>query len=211
MDLVNALQVMVIYFVTVTLPPILSHVIGAIAILIGGAWVLSIVSRVLIVGVKRAHVKPALVDLLSASVSVAGWILIAAGILQALNLNELAIAVGGSISLVALGIATAASGNLGDIIAGVFLASDPDFGIGFVIKSGEIEGVIERIDLRKTRIRAEDGKLHIVPNKMVESTVWIVEKRPAAPAPTVRTPLQMPHIPGLPGQQRKPDAGTTPQ
>src|SRR5690242_14955834 len=103
MDLLGALQVMVVYFVTTTLPPILSHLIGALAILIGGAWVLSIVTRILVGGAKRTHVRPALVDLLAAGITIAGWVLIAAGILQALNLNELAIAVGGSISLVALG------------------------------------------------------------------------------------------------------------
>ncbi|MEP7288248.1 MAG: mechanosensitive ion channel domain-containing protein [Chloroflexota bacterium] len=173
-------------FLTVTLPGILRAVFGSLAVLIVGIYALRIVTRVAIAGARRSHVKQAQIDLLAAGVTGAGWILIMAGILQALNLNELAIAVGGSISLVALGIATAASGNLGDIIAGVFLASDPDFGSGFVIKTGDISGTIERIDLRKTRIRAEDGKLHVVPNKAIESTVWIVQQRPVVPPPQPR-------------------------
>jgi moderate conductance mechanosensitive channel len=115
-------------------------------------------------------------------------VLIIAGVLQSLGLNRIALAVGGTISLVALGIASAAAGNLGDIIAGVFLASDPDFGTGFTITSKEITGTIERIDLRKTRIRAADGKLHIVPNKMIESEIWIVEGRPTAPPPLIQMP-----------------------
>jgi moderate conductance mechanosensitive channel len=177
------IQAFVIPFFTIRVPQILGAVIGALAVLVIGNWVLGITTRAAISGARKAHMKPALVDLLTAGVTAAGWVLIAAGVLQALNLNELAIAVGGSISLVALGIATAASGNLGDIIAGVFLASDPDFGNGFTIKTGEITGTIERIDLRKTRVRTEDGKLHIIPNKSIESSVWIVEKRPAPPAP----------------------------
>ncbi|HVO42898.1 MAG TPA: hypothetical protein VMT34_09750, partial [Aggregatilineales bacterium] len=39
--------------------------------------------------------------------------------------------------------------------------------------------------------RAEDGKLYIIPNKEVESKVWIVEGRPAESAsatPTFRIP-----------------------
>ncbi len=139
-----------------------------------------------------------MIDLLLASITAAGWVLIIAGVLQTLGLNQIALAVGGSISLVALGIATAASGNLGDIIAGIFLASDPDFGNGFTIKSGDIEGVIERIDLRKTRIRASDGKLHVVPNKKIEGDVWIVQGRPAAQPPLI----QRPHF----GTQQKPEA-----
>ena len=46
--------------------------------------------------------------------------------------------------------------------------------------------MIERIDLRKTRIRAADGKLHVVPNKMIENEVWIVENRPPAPPPLIQ-------------------------
>ena len=201
MDLLTFVQALVNYFVAVTL----GHIVGAIGILIGGSWVVGVIARLLTSGARRSHVKPALVDLLGAMVLAAGWILIAAGVLQALNLNELAIAVGGSISLVALGIAAAASGNLGDIIAGVFLASDPDFGNGFVIKSGEIRGTVEHLDLRKTRIRAEDGKLHIVPNKVIESNVWIVEKRPADLPPLIHRPT-IPPIPSILRGRRKDNA-----
>lgn len=192
MDLLTALQAIATYFITVVLPPILSEILGVLAILVIGSWVVGLIARGLAAGARRAHVKPAQVDLISATVTAVGWVLIAAGVLQALNLSQLAFAIGGSISLVALGIATAASGNLGDIIAGVFLASDPDFGNGFVIKTHDIEGQIERIDLRKTRIRAADGRLHIIPNKDIENNVWIVEKRPEPMAPLIHRPTLPP-------------------
>jgi small-conductance mechanosensitive channel len=165
---------------------VLPGILGAVAIVIGGIIALRILTRAIGAAMRRARIKPALIDLTLAALNGSGWILIAAGILQSLGLNQIALAVGGSISLVALGIAGAAAGNLGDIIAGVFLASDPDFGTGFTIKSKEISGVIERIDLRKTRIRGADGKLHIVPNKMIENEVWIVENRPPAPPPLIQ-------------------------
>ena len=200
MDLLTALQTIALYFISVVLPPVLGEILGVLAILVFGSWVVGLITRGLAAGARRAHVKPALVDLLSASVTAVGWVLIAAGVLQALNLSQLAFAIGGSISLVALGIATAASGNLGDIIAGVFLASDPDFGNGFVIKTNDIEGMIERIDLRKTRIRAEDGRLHVIPNKDIESSVWIVQKRADPPPPLIRRPT----IPPILGRGRHP-------
>ncbi len=173
---------------TLLITQVLPGIAGAIAIILGGSLAISITNRVIGAAARRAHVKAAMIDLMLASITGAGWILIVAGVLQSLGLNQIALAVGGSISLVALGIATAASGNLGDIIAGIFLASDPDFGNGFTIKSGEIEGVIERIDLRKTRIRATDGKLHVVPNKKIEGDVWIVEGRPPAQPPLIQRP-----------------------
>jgi len=182
MDPRPALEALATALVTQVLPGIL----GALALIFGGSFVLSIVLRGVTATARRARVKAALIDLLAAAVTAGGWILIIAGVLQSLGLNQIALAVGGTISLVALGIASAAAGNLGDIIAGVFLASDPDFGTEFTITSKEITGTIERIDLRKTRIRASDGKLHIVPNKMIESEIWIVEGRPTASPPLIQ-------------------------
>jgi len=46
-------------------------------------------------------------------------------------MDKVALAASGSIALVALTIGTAASGTTGDIIAGVFLASDGDFKVGY--------------------------------------------------------------------------------
>src|SRR5579859_6661462 len=190
------LETIVTYLLTNVVPPIVEHLLGAIIIIVFGNWILRAVRRGLILAARQSHVKPALIDLLGASVTIAGWVLIMGGVLQALSLNELAIAVGGSISLASLGVAAAASGNLADIIAGVFLASDPDFGNGFVVKTHDIEGKIERIDLRKTRIRAADGKLHVVPNRDIESNIWIVEQRPA-PEVHAGGGLHLPSIPPI--------------
>ncbi len=190
-----------------------SHLIGALAIVVGGQIVIRILTRTLRFTSARTRVKPALIDLSVASLQGIGILVILSGALQALGLDQIALAIGGSISLIALGVATAASGNLGDIIAGVFLASDPDFGTGFVITTNGITGSIEHVDLRKTRVRTEDGRLHIVPNKSVESNSWIVEHRPGAviPAPLFRG-RGHPNQPGQPPQSlpRPPaDLGTT--
>jgi len=202
---VKTVQTLAEIMITQVLPGLL----GAAALLIFGSIGLRIAVRGIAATARRSGVKPALVDLIKAAVQATGYILMLAGMLQLLGLNQIALALGGSISLVALGIATAASGNLGDIIAGVFLASDPDFGNGFRIKSGDVEGVIEQIDLRKTRIRATDGKLYIVPNKEIENKVWIVEARPGAqPAPSFLPHRHRPQPPA--GQQQPPQPPPNP-
>jgi len=66
-------------------------------------------------------------SLFRAAISAAGWIIVIGAALNALGLDEVALAVSGSIALVALALGTAASGTTGDIIAGIFLASDEDF------------------------------------------------------------------------------------
>ena len=175
------------------------HVLGAVAIVVGGILAISFVVRAARVSAIQARVKPALIDLSIAGLRGIGLLVILSGALQSLGLDQIALAIGGSISLIALGVATAASGNLGDIIAGVFLASDPDFGTGFTISTNNIVGVIEHVDLRKTRLRTADGKLHVLPNKLVEGNDWIVEARPAAatPAPLFRGIHNLPNFPSL--------------
>ena len=199
-----------IYDLVVT--QILPGLLGAVLAIIGGSIALRIVTRLVRLTATRARVKPALIDLLGGAVTVAGWIVIIASMLQSLGLNQIALAVGSSLSVATLGITLALSGNLGDIISGLFLASDPDFEIGFTITTGDLTGVIERLDLRKTRIRTPDGKLHVVPNKGIESEKWIVEHRIAPPPPININLPNMPRIPGRgrSGGQQNPGTPPTP-
>jgi len=44
----------------------------------------------------------------------------------------------------------------GDIIAGIFLASDEDFKVGYTATAAGVTGPIKSVDLRKSRIVAED-------------------------------------------------------
>jgi small-conductance mechanosensitive channel len=71
-------------------------------------------------------------------------------------MNKVALAPSGSIALVALAIGTTASGTTGDIIAGVFLAGEEDFKVGYTATAAEVNGLIKSIDLRRSRIVAED-------------------------------------------------------
>jgi small conductance mechanosensitive channel len=193
----------------------LPAIVGALLTLVLGNWALRMIVRVAAATAARSRVKPALIDLIKAAITAVGWILILAGMLQAIGMGELAVALSASISLVALGISTAASGNLGDIIAGVFLASDPDFSTGYVISVGpkddRLIGVIERIDLRKTRIRTADGRLHVVPNKVIESSIWVVEGRPTVEPSPQPFNVQLPNLQNLLPRRNRPDAPNKPQ
>ncbi len=155
----------------------LGRVPGAILTLVLGWLAIKVIVGLLSRVLKVAKVEPTIVSLGSSAVTAAGWIIVIAAVLQALGLDQVALAVSASFALIALAVATGAAGTTGDIIAGVFLAGDPDFKVGYTVTAAGITGVIERMDLRKTRIRAEDGKLNVVPNKAVETAPWIVVAR----------------------------------
>jgi len=51
-----------------------------------------------------------------------------------------------------------------DIISGIFLIIENQFGIGDIISVGEITGVVEHVTLRLVKIRDYHGILHFIPN-----------------------------------------------
>ena len=66
--------------------------------------------------------------------------------------------------VVGLAIGFGAQTLVRDFITGFFLLFEDVVGVGDVITSGKVAGVVEYIGLRATHIRAFDGTLNVVPN-----------------------------------------------
>lgn len=107
------------------------------------------------------------------------WIFLVITFLGSLGLGNLAIVLSGGIA--AIGLALAASGSVlvSDVLAGIFLAKDRDFSIGDEVIAGDkgTQGIVEHMDMRRTRLRTTDGKLHVIPNSIVERNEWVVIKK----------------------------------
>ena len=104
------------------------------------------------------------------------WIFLIVSVLQTLGLSSIALIFSGSLAAVGLALGFGASTLAADILAGVFLAQDRDFSVGDEVRAGDppIDGVVESMDMRRTRIRGTDGKLHIMPNSVIERKEWVV-------------------------------------
>lgn len=104
-----------------------------------------------------------------------GWILLFFVELQVLGLGQILLVFSGSLALIGLALAAGGGTLTADILAGISLAEDPDFNVGDEVIAGEngTQGVIERLDIRRTRLRDKDGLLHIVPNSLIERKEWI--------------------------------------
>jgi moderate conductance mechanosensitive channel len=107
------------------------------------------------------------------------WIFLAIHLLTVLGFQGVIFFFSGSIAAIGLAMAAGGSTLVSDIIAGVFLAQDADFNVGDEVIVGETptRGVIERMDARRTRLRGDDGILHVIPNSVVERKEWVVVKR----------------------------------
>lgn len=97
-----------------------------------------------------------------------------------------------SVGFVGLALGLAAQTVASNMVSGVFLLLDDDISIGDRIKLGEVEGVIEHIRLRTTRVALDNGTVAIVPNKkMVDEVVYNRSLLQPNPPPTpVATPSE---------------------
>lgn len=66
--------------------------------------------------------------------------------------------------LVGIAIGFGAQSLVRDILNGFFIALEDQYAIGDTVKIGEVSGRVERITLRRTLIRSDDGALHTLPN-----------------------------------------------
>ena len=88
-------------------------------------------------------------------------------------------------SILAIGLVMAAGGSTlaSDIVAGLFLSGHPDFNVGDVVIAGEVptEGTVISMDSRRVRLLDQQGRLHILPNSIVERKEWVLVNRAEAP------------------------------
>jgi small conductance mechanosensitive channel len=70
-----------------------------------------------------------------------------------------------SIGGVAIGLA--AQNIIKDIINGFFILLEDQYAVGEYIKIDNMEGIVESIELRVTKLRDFNGDLHIIPNSLI--------------------------------------------
>lgn len=73
----------------------------------------------------------------------------------------------GAAGIVGVAIGFASQTSISNIISGFFLLLERPFSVGDMIKSGEIVGIAETIDLLAVKVRTLDNKLVRIPNEMV--------------------------------------------
>lgn len=102
------------------------------------------------------------------------WFGAALVLLKIVGMEGVAASLGTATGFIALGVALALKEMLSDTVAGVYLLQDPDFNEGDFVTTASTTGTVVGIDLRKTRIRTEDGDLVVVANRDVEKR-WTQE------------------------------------
>jgi small-conductance mechanosensitive channel len=137
----------------------LPKLVAGVVFLAAAAVLVWLVRRALGVVLRRALPdEPVYARFVGTVVAVFLWFGVALSFLSVVGLDGIAASLGTASGFVALGVAYALSGMIADAVAGVYLLRDPDFQPGDTVTTGDVTGVVEQIELRKTRIAVEtDG------------------------------------------------------
>jgi small-conductance mechanosensitive channel len=149
---------------------------GVIISLLVGILIVRILARLTRFFLSFTTLQKGLRQIISSAIETLLWLLLTILIMQELGFSNILVFF--SSSTLAIGILLAAGGStlLSDLIAGIFLAGDNDFNIGDEVTLGEnqTQGIIESMDVRRVRLRDTDGRLHVLPNSLVERKEWVV-------------------------------------
>ncbi len=86
-------------------------------------------------------------------------------------MNELGVDIGpllAGVGIAGIAIGFGAQSLVKDLVAGFFILSENQFGVGDVIEAAGHAGLVEKITLRATTLRDLEGKVHIIPNGTID-------------------------------------------
>jgi small conductance mechanosensitive channel len=89
--------------------------------------------------------------------------------LMQVGIDPMPVLAGAGVAGVAIGFG--AQSLITDLVSGLFILRENYFIVGDYVTIGEREGFVEAISLRVTRLRDEEGRVHIIPNGKIESIV----------------------------------------
>ena len=90
------------------------------------------------------------------------WIVAAFMILSELGVNIGPLLAGAGIAGIAIGFG--AQNLIRDVLSGVFIIVENQYGKGDVVRIADIAGLVEEVNIRRTILRDLDGIVHVVPN-----------------------------------------------
>lgn len=147
---------------------------AALLTLVAAYIIIRIVRQLVATTTTIARVDKTVQSLIMSMISFAGWILAIATALSVMGLNQISLALAGSIALIAMALASGMNNVTQDLLAGVFLTADRDLRVGRRIKAGGVEGTLLSLTIRKTRVQDDSGHIHTIPNRSVDGSTYII-------------------------------------
>jgi small-conductance mechanosensitive channel len=150
------------------LAPLVQDVLDGIAVFLLVLIAGQVLRRVLVAAAER-RADPQVHALTRNLMTIFTWVFAAAGGLVAGGVDVLWVLTFGGIFSLAIGLAF--QDLLRNILAGIFILLEKPFRIGDHVAIGDWEGVVQTIALRTTALRTGDGRLAVMPNLTVFTSV----------------------------------------
>ena len=134
-----------------------------------------IIRAVVTAGMKRAHVRSALITLAQNLISIVAWIigLALAALVVFPSVSPGNLVAGLGLTSVAIGFAF--KDVFSNFLAGVVILGRKKLRIGDVIECEDVYGRVENIQIRETHVRETDGELVIVPNSYLFDNPVVIQ------------------------------------
>ena len=75
-----------------------------------------------------------------------------------------------------LAVSFAAQNLIRDFIHGFFILLEDQYGVGDIVKVGDLAGVVEKFNLRLTVLRDLEGKAHFIPNSQIQQVTVFTQE-----------------------------------
>ncbi len=170
--------------VTLNVSGVIEKIPGAIVALALGILVIRVISLVASWLLGFINMPKGLKGILVSLMDALLMIFLVIIVLQQLGLGSLAFALSAFLAAIGIAVGSGSATLVSDVLGGITLARDRNFSIGDIVEAGEekVHGEIISMDMRRTRIRDDKGRIHSLPNSVVERKAYtlITKKRDRA-------------------------------
>lgn len=148
-------------------------------VVLGGGLVIKVFNKSVRKMLEIAKVDRTLIQFVTTFIAFACWVFLISLVFSVLGFTQISLAFSGSIALVIMGVASNAGNLVQDLLAGIFLIAEPDFKVGQQVRLNTITGKIVGLDIKKTKVIDDQGNIHVIPNKMFDANVFVIEQNQA--------------------------------
>jgi small conductance mechanosensitive channel len=137
-------------------------VLAALVIYVVGAWVISLVRKLLKRYFQRRKTEPTLASFLYSLITISMWVLLVVLTVSALGVNTTSLA-----ALLAAGgmaIGMALSGTVQNFAGGLMLLIFKPFKVGDFIEAQGFSGFVKEVNIVSTKLKTTDNRLVVIPN-----------------------------------------------
>src|SRR5437762_9961254 len=122
--------------VTISLSSIIPNIPRALIVFVIGFIIIKILARFMKRLLRYTHWPVGLQEIMETLIRIALWVFLAITVLQVLGLTSVALAITGSFAILLLGFASGISNTVSDLMAGLQIANDKDFKVGYKVIAG---------------------------------------------------------------------------